>query len=220
MDRLFVDTGARLALVSRAGELTAATPRAGIPMPGRAPLREELRAGAHPATLSPAPDPNPGRWAMKHGYLFAAAVGLLVTACAVAVDDTPRPGGTNTDRATGADVGSRLASDTVFTGAATARARTIGVSGDAEVKVVPDEVLLTIGMETWDKDLEVAKARNDAVIRRALALIAASGIDPKHVQTDFLQIEPRYETGYAAEPRFIGYFVTQALGVTLKDVGK
>ena len=40
-------------------------------------------------------------------------------------------------------------------------ARTITVSGDAEVRVVPDEVILTLGVETWDKDLDAAKEEND-----------------------------------------------------------
>ncbi|MGD9365498.1 MAG: SIMPL domain-containing protein [Desulfobacteraceae bacterium] len=37
--------------------------------------------------------------------------------------------------------------------------RLITVTGDAEVRVVPDEVLLTLGVETWDKDLNIAKQK-------------------------------------------------------------
>jgi len=37
--------------------------------------------------------------------------------------------------------------------------RLITVTGDAEVRVVPDEVILTLGVETWNKDLAVAKSQ-------------------------------------------------------------
>ena len=39
--------------------------------------------------------------------------------------------------------------------------RLITVTGDAEVRVVPDEVMLTLGVETWNKELNAAKQEND-----------------------------------------------------------
>ena len=39
--------------------------------------------------------------------------------------------------------------------------RLITVTGDAEVRVVPDEVILTLGVETWNKELNIAKQEND-----------------------------------------------------------
>ena len=41
--------------------------------------------------------------------------------------------------------------------------RLITVTGDAEVRVVPDEVILTLGVETLDKDLGVAKTWTGAL---------------------------------------------------------
>jgi len=35
--------------------------------------------------------------------------------------------------------------------------RRVSVTGEAEVRVVPDEVILTLGVETWDKNLNLAK---------------------------------------------------------------
>ena len=37
----------------------------------------------------------------------------------------------------------------------------ITVSGEAIVKVVPDEVLITLGVETFHRELSVAKRRNE-----------------------------------------------------------
>jgi len=44
--------------------------------------------------------------------------------------------------------------------------RLITVTGDAEVKVVPDEVIITLGVETDNKDLNVAKTENDDKIKK------------------------------------------------------
>jgi uncharacterized protein YggE len=98
--------------------------------------------------------------------------------------------------------------------------RLITVTGDAEVRVVPDEVILTLGVETWDKDLDLAKRQNDEIAARVLALAADYGIAPEHVQTDYVSIEPRYRNGYYEERDFIGYFVHKTIVITLRDLGK
>lgn len=43
--------------------------------------------------------------------------------------------------------------------------RIISVTGKAEIKVPPDEVQLTLGIDSHDKDLVVAKASNDQRVR-------------------------------------------------------
>lgn len=95
--------------------------------------------------------------------------------------------------------------------------RAITVSGNAEVKVVPDEVLLTVGVATQDESLAAAKQQNDTVVQRALQIIQRSGIDPKYVQTDYLRIEPQYSYGSNWQT-LTGYAVYQSIGITLKDV--
>ena len=98
--------------------------------------------------------------------------------------------------------------------------RIITVTGDAEVRVVPDEVVLTLGIETWNKDLHVAKDRNDRITADVLALTANYGIDSQHVQTDYVSIEPRYRNGYYEQSDFIGYFVRKSIVITLRDLSR
>lgn len=98
--------------------------------------------------------------------------------------------------------------------------RLITVTGDAEVRVVPDEVILTLGVETWDKDLVTAKHQNDAIVNNALGLAADYDIDPQHVKTDFVNIEPRYRHGTYDEQDFIGFFVRKTIVFTLRDISK
>jgi uncharacterized protein len=95
----------------------------------------------------------------------------------------------------------------------------ITVAGEALVQVVPDEVIFTLGVETKDQDLKVAKKDNDELVKKILASAKAQGIEPKHIQTDFLSIEPRYKYEHSQEV-FLGYFVRKTVVVTLKDVSK
>ena len=97
--------------------------------------------------------------------------------------------------------------------------RLITVTGDAEVRVAPDEVVLTFGVETWDKDLNHAKSQNDERVKNVLALTKEFNIEQKHVQTDHISIEPRYERQYQHR-EFIGYFVRKTIVFILRDTSK
>lgn len=98
--------------------------------------------------------------------------------------------------------------------------RRVTVTGEAEVRVVPDEVILSLGVETWDKNLNVAKSRNDEIVKRVVALAGRYGVKPEHVQSDYLGIEPRYRDGYYEERDFVGYFVHKTIVITLRDLSR
>ncbi len=95
--------------------------------------------------------------------------------------------------------------------------RQIQVTGDAEVRVAPDEVLLTLGVETSDKDLAVAKQQNDERVKKVLLLATEQGIDPKDVQTEYISIEPKYRYS-DDQSTFIAFFVRKTILITLKDI--
>jgi uncharacterized protein YggE len=98
-------------------------------------------------------------------------------------------------------------------------ANTISVTGDAAVMVVPDEVVLILGIQTNDRDLLIAKSENDAVLKKLTALTQQLGVDPKYVQTDFVRIQPRYSDGYTQQ-NFVAFFVQKTVKITLKDTAK
>lgn len=93
----------------------------------------------------------------------------------------------------------------------------ITVSGNAEVRVVPDEVVLTLGVETWSENLASAKEQNDARVKKIIAAAKERGIESKNIQTDYIDISPRYEYEYEKR-RFIGYFVRKTVVITLRDI--
>ncbi len=95
----------------------------------------------------------------------------------------------------------------------------INVSGEAEMRIVPDEVIIRLGVETSDKTLLNAEKQNEQIVKRVIALAKQYGIPTERVQTDFIQIEPRYNNSYEQQS-FIGYFVHNSIVITLRDLTK
>ncbi len=96
---------------------------------------------------------------------------------------------------------------------------TIDVQGSAEVKVVPDEVFIVFGVETSDPSMTVAKSQNDQRVKKLLALATELKIDPKHLQTDFIGIEP-WEHDLGNQTKRVEYRIRKSIAVTLSDVAK
>ena len=95
----------------------------------------------------------------------------------------------------------------------------ITVNGEAVVKVQPDQIIITFGIETWDNNIMVAKQKNNYIMKKALVILKESGIEDKNIQTDYLSIEPRYENNYNKRV-FLGYFVRNTFVVTLSEPDK
>jgi hypothetical protein len=100
------------------------------------------------------------------------------------------------------------------------QSRTISVTGEAEVRVVPNEVVLTFGLETWDYNLDAAKSLNDSCSKAVIDAAKARGVEDKDIQTDYLTIEPQYASGYRRVENFVGYFIRKRLVINIKDVTK
>jgi uncharacterized protein YggE len=66
--------------------------------------------------------------------------------------------------------------------------QTINVSGDAEIKVVPDQVVLFLGVEVHAKVLEEARRENDRRVAAVRSAVEKLGLRGGDVQTDFIQL--------------------------------
>lgn len=98
------------------------------------------------------------------------------------------------------------------------RPRLISVEGTAEINVAPDEAVLTLGIDSRDKVLAVAKSENDARVKKIMKLTQATGVEQKGIQTSALRMGRMYSDERV--PRFLGYEVSQTIAITLKDVSK
>ena len=119
----------------------------------------------------------------------------------------------------------------------------ISVSGNAEIRVVPDQVVLTAAVESRAKTVADACKDNDAKVRGVLELLKSSGIEEKHIHTQFVFIEPimrhgepNYGKGMENVPNSgsdpfgeqsslrlelpVGYTASRQFAITLVDLAK
>lgn len=92
----------------------------------------------------------------------------------------------------------------------------ISVSGDAEIKVVPDQVLISLGVETRATTLGAARQGNDKNVRSVLDAIRKTGVAPADIQTDFINVSLHYND--RAETVVDYYSVEKSIAVTLRDI--
>lgn len=97
--------------------------------------------------------------------------------------------------------------------------RSINVSGSAEIKVVPDLILLDVGVESRHAQLDQAKRSNDENVAKALAFLKRSGVPDKDVQTDFISIQPSFQSDYSSTTPQI-YIVRKSIGIKLSRIGE
>lgn len=102
--------------------------------------------------------------------------------------------------------------------------RFVNVTGEGEVTVVPDEVLLNLQVESFDADLSRAKRSNDEAVKKTLAIVKKFNIADKDFQTDYFAVRAgdRYyfEPGTNVQQSKKGYFVTKNVAIRLRDISK
>lgn len=96
---------------------------------------------------------------------------------------------------------------------------TISVSGNAEIRVEPDEAVLVFGVEAMEMDMPAARRAVEAAQARAVEFLRANGIEPEDIRTDRLDASPqwRHRDG---ERHFLGYQVRQSTAVTIRDMAQ
>src|SRR5512142_1046971 len=97
------------------------------------------------------------------------------------------------------------------------KGRLITVNGEAEVKVVPDEVILTIGVDKSGPDLDRCKGETDAAVKRALEIAAEFGIEPKRIQTSHFNI---WACDVCDSMPREKYHVSRTIVITVRDLSK
>lgn len=97
--------------------------------------------------------------------------------------------------------------------------RLVTVTGEAEILVVPDEVVFDLVVQTLNRDLRLAKSQTDERLKGLIALARKHGVAERDIQTDYVRLEPRHR-GNDETRTFVGYSVRKDLTFTLRDVTK
>jgi hypothetical protein len=103
----------------------------------------------------------------------------------------------------------------------------ITVSGQAEVRVPPDEVVFTLGVESVDKDILAARTRTDDRVKEVLAIARRNNVKAEDVQTSYISVQPKYNTDdvdyeqrRTLKREFVGYQVSKTIAVILRDISR
>jgi uncharacterized protein YggE len=107
--------------------------------------------------------------------------------------------------------------------------RNIAVTGDAEIKVVPDQVIISMTAENRGADLLQTKDKNNETVAALLDYVEKTlGVDKKNFQTDFESLEPVYRScdyqlemsGQCSSLEVAYYNVRKGVQIKLDDPAK
>jgi hypothetical protein len=103
----------------------------------------------------------------------------------------------------------------------------ITVTGQAEVRVPPDEVVFTLAVSFVDEDLLAAKKMTDDSVREVFSVAKKSKVSQDDVQTSYISVEPKYNTDdldyeqrRTVKRQFVGYEVSQTIVVRLHEISR
>lgn len=101
--------------------------------------------------------------------------------------------------------------------------RTVSVSGSGTVSAAPDEVVLRLGVETMAETASEALSENSEQMEAVIAAVTEAGVPEENVQTQTVQLRPRYETppretGPEQERELIGYVASNIVEARTDDL--
>ncbi len=92
----------------------------------------------------------------------------------------------------------------------------ISVSGEGKIKVIPDEAIISIAVETKGEESSKVKKENDASIDKVLKFLKTTKIDQKNIKTERVSLYPQYD--YQKKKNY--YFASQTISIHLKDLSQ
>jgi hypothetical protein len=96
--------------------------------------------------------------------------------------------------------------------------RSVQVSGTAVVNVMPDRVLIQLGVQSNATSIDAVQLINTAATKRVFAMLESMKIESKDISTDQYITEPVYENYDSLSVK--GYRISNSIAVTLRDVSK
>ncbi|MCR9183924.1 MAG: SIMPL domain-containing protein [Halieaceae bacterium] len=102
----------------------------------------------------------------------------------------------------------------------------IRVSGEGVASLAPDIAVLSLAVTREAPTAQQALDASSSAMREVLAALRKAGIEERDLQTEQFAIQPRYRDepaqvkGEPSAPRIVGYTVSNALSVRVRDLGR
>lgn len=96
--------------------------------------------------------------------------------------------------------------------------RSVQVSGTAVVNVMPDRVLIQLGVQSNGTTPQSVEAANSKTINQVIKAVKKLGIEEKDIVTDLYVIDPIYRDYDSLHIK--GYRINNVIAITLRDISK
>jgi uncharacterized protein YggE len=105
-------------------------------------------------------------------------------------------------------------------GAVASDATHVAVSASAEARKAPDIAILSTGVVTQAADAKTAIRLNAQRMQAVVEALTAAGIAQKDVQTSGISLNPDYHYVANRPPRIKGYYASNNVNVTVRDIAR
>jgi uncharacterized protein YggE len=96
--------------------------------------------------------------------------------------------------------------------------RRITVSGSGDVNVAPDEVFISVGVETRNANLDEATRQNNEQMKNALGFLKSSGVPAKDIKTDYITLETESNYGSSWSKGPTAYVACKSIEIKLSSL--
>ncbi|RAU83456.1 SIMPL domain-containing protein [Pontibacter arcticus] len=96
----------------------------------------------------------------------------------------------------------------------------ISVNGIGEVKVEPDHVVVNLGIEMRDKNLDQARKLTDKKAAAIIAYLKKQGVDAKDIQTSFVNVQPIFSNNEYGQTNPDAYMALKSMTILIKKLDK
>ncbi|NNE86496.1 MAG: SIMPL domain-containing protein [Silicimonas sp.] len=96
--------------------------------------------------------------------------------------------------------------------------RTVTVTGEGRISAEPDMAILRLGVSREARKASDAMRLASEAATVVLALVKASGVEARDVQTSNVSLSPRWQNERNTAPRIVGYVASNDLSVRVRDL--
>lgn len=93
---------------------------------------------------------------------------------------------------------------------------TIDVTGEGIVRVIPDEVTISVRVENTGRNVKDVKQANDIIVANVLSFLKQMKIEDKDVKTEYIQLNKNYDYN----TKTYNYAANQSISVKIRDIKK
>jgi len=100
------------------------------------------------------------------------------------------------------------------------RTTTLNLSSQGEVRIKPDIVILSLGVSTEAATAQAATAAASQKVNAVVQALRAAGVAQKDIQTQYVQLTPRYSDQSNAARQIVAHQAFSAVTATVRDMDR